>query len=185
MRLRIAVVVLLLGLFAVVHPAPARASYGECLIDHYIEWWLVSDAIFQAYLGDEFPIDDEIKGFHLEVTRVWKGKAPTVVKTYTDAAAAHWSRVTSVPRFRPLGAEYSFGDVNAQRVEYLIHYREGVPVVIEDEDYCTPRASAENFAGSELAAARIMYYSERVLTVVMAAVLALILRAAWRRRAVG
>ena len=191
MMVRIAVVVLLLGLVAVARPAPAQASYGECLIDHYIEWWLISEAIFQAYLGDEFPIGDEIegsplyeiKGFPLEVTRVWKGKAPSVVTTFTDDAAAQWHRYSHVPRFRPLVAEYDFGDVNAHRVEYLIHYWEGVPVVIEETSYCNPRASAEDFAGSELAAVRIMYYSERALTVVMAAVLALILRAAWRRRA--
>ena len=85
----------------------------------------------------------------------------------------------------PIGsAGHGSESVNhTQGPENLIYYVEGYNVWIDG--FCSERDAAVEFAGSELAALRIVHYSLWGITVVVAAVLALILRAAWRRRATG
>ena len=179
MMVRIAVVVLLLGLVAVARPAPAQARMYEC--GDYLEDWLDADAIFQAYVVSEFRVDDDTTGYHLDVTRAWKGRAPKVVTAYTGPRDG-WYSSMGHPPIQIIHSGDGVHSVN-HRVENIIYYEKGYWVDIDG--VCSERRHAEEFAGSELGALRIINYSLWGATVVGTAVLALILRAAWRRRAVG
>ena len=197
MVVRIAVVVLLLGVFAAPHPAPAEARADSlwCSHDSYLDLWLAADAIFQARVDSTFRASDGITGYKLDVTRSWKGSVPNVVFADTGSAEEHNPHLYSYRVERLLRnpawtagyapvRNYYYGDgleVVSQRAEYIIYYNEGHLVRVND--VCRGSHLAEEFAGSELAALRIVHYSLWGITVVVAAVLALILRAAWRRRA--
>ena len=163
-------------------PQTAEADGGLCRYDNYLEFWLGVDAIFHAYVDSEFRVDSETTGYHLEVTRVWKGRAPTVVTAYTGLVRRDPGR-GHLPRQR-----VTHNGTDSHRLENLVYYKEGYQPHLSGPsigDGCGSRHLAEEFVGSELAALRIIYYSLWGATVVGTAVLALILRAAWRRRAVG
>ena len=163
------------------HPPQALADSFSCTAYH--KMWLAVDAIFQGYVVDDYPVDSNTTykfvladdfpvarnstAYQLEVTRVWKGRAPREVTAYTgEEWPPEWGR-----RDR-----WDYGGPPSYGVEHTFYYVEGYHVWLGG--VCDPTSVAAHWVGSELAALRIMYYGQWIAAFVLAAALALILRAA-------